>query len=150
MGDFFAQELKQPYRDWWAWAVESLVYDTSRSPSSEELHGLEALAILASQRCPTFPPSLPDYRPELEAVLWWRLGEAYEDRDDRKSLEWYEKALTRLDQLIELREAAARTCWNIAYKLIDEKKYTESLPFLNKALELKSNYGGAYISRGIV
>src|SRR2546421_488408 len=107
VGEFFQSEVKQPYRNWWRWAANSLIYATSNNPSPEVLNGLEELAKLASQRCPTFPQPLPDYRMELEAALWWRLGEAYRGKEDEKALEWYEKALSRLSQLVELREDAA-------------------------------------------
>src|SRR5207248_1222460 len=91
----------------------------------------------------------PAWREELEAALWWRLGEAFEDRDDNKAMEWYEKALSRLDEQIELSEATAKTCWNVAYKLHEEKRHAERIPFLNRAIELKPDYANAYTSRGI-
>src|SRR6266702_554184 len=71
VGEFFQSEVKQPYRNWWRWTADSLIYSTSSNPSSEELNGLEELAKLASQRCPTFQQLVPDYRTELEAALWW-------------------------------------------------------------------------------
>jgi tetratricopeptide (TPR) repeat protein len=148
IGKFFEGELKQPYRDWWKWAAESLVYESS-NPFPEELHGLEALAKLASQRCPTFPAPVPDYRAELEAALWWRLGEAYLGKDDGKALEWYEKALTRLGNEEELKDAAARICYDIGYKLYIEKEYDQCLPSLNRAAELKPDYTWAYNLRGL-
>jgi tetratricopeptide (TPR) repeat protein len=148
IGEFFEKELKQPYRDWWTWAAESLVYDSSSNPLPEELHGLEALAKLASQRCPTFPAPVPDYRAELEAALWWRLGEAYRGKDDGKALEWYEKALARLGDEEELKDAAARMCYDIGYKLYNEKEYDQCLPSLNRAVELKPDYTWAYNLRG--
>jgi len=112
------------------------------------LNGLEELAKLASQRCPSFPQPIPDYRPELEAALWWRLGEAFRSQDDTKALEWYEKALTRLSQLAELREKAASAASDAAYKRFEEKKYAECIDLLNRAIELKSNYAWAYFTRG--
>jgi tetratricopeptide (TPR) repeat protein len=148
MGNFFEANMKQPYSNWWKWAAQSLVYNSSRYPSQEELIGLQELTKLASQRRLTFQQLLPDCQAELEAALWWRLGEAYQDKDDNKALEWYEKALTRLDQQVGLREATAETCWNVAYKLYEEKKQAERMPFLNRAIELKPDYANAYNSRG--
>jgi tetratricopeptide (TPR) repeat protein len=148
VGEFFKEDIKQPYRNWWKWADQSLIYNQSRNPSDEELAGLVELAKLASQRCPTFPQPLPDCRKELEAALWWRLGEAYEGKDDNKTLEWYEKALERLGQETELREAAAETYSNVADKLYEEKKHAEGIPFLDRAIELKPDYAYAYNSRG--
>ncbi len=148
-GNFFAAIIRQPYHDWWKWAAESLIYIHSRNPSPEELGGLKELAKLASQRCPTFPLSLPDYRKELEAALWWRLGEAHQDGDDTKASEWYEKALTRLEQEADLKEDTAKTYNNIANKLFDSKKYLESIVFLDRALKLKTDYATAYNNRGI-
>lgn len=137
IGKFFAANIRQPYRDWWKWVAASLIYKSSHTPSDEERSGLEKLVDLASQRCPTFPQSLPDYRMELEAALWWRLGEAYQGNDDHKAWKWYEKALARLDQEVELKEAAAEVCNALCTKLYDEKKYAESISFYDKALELK-------------
>ena len=148
IGEFFATKIKQPYRNWWNWAIDSLVYSTSNNPSTEELSGLENLAKLASQRCPIFPQFLPNYRTELEAALWWRLGEAYRRQDDIKALEWYDKALTRLSQQTQLREDAAEAAYDISYKLHEEKKYTECIGFLSRAIELNPDYTWAYISRG--
>jgi tetratricopeptide (TPR) repeat protein len=148
VGEFFEKDIKQPYHNWWMWADQSLIYEHSRNPSDEEQTGLVELAKLASQRCPTFPQPLPDCRKELEAVLWWRLGEAYESKDDNKALEWYEKALERLGQETELREVAAKICWNVANKLYEENKYTEGISLLDRVIELKTDYAWAYNSRG--
>jgi tetratricopeptide (TPR) repeat protein len=125
-----------------------LVYTTSQDPSDEELTGLIELAKLASQRCPSLPPPLPDYRQELEAALWWRLGEAHLYKDDRQALEWYEKALERIQTQRALQEAAAEAAWNVAYRLYKEKKHAECLPFLNRAIDLNPEYASAYNSRG--
>ena len=142
IGAFFETHIKQPYRDWWRWAKQSLVYTNSKDPSVQKLAGLEKLADLISQRPLTFPQPFQDCQAELEAALCWRLGEAHED------LEWYEKALTRLEYEAELREAAARTCCSIGDKLYEEKKFAESIPFLNRAVTLKPDYTNAYYSRG--
>jgi tetratricopeptide (TPR) repeat protein len=149
VGQFFATDIRSPYRTPWEWATESLVYTHSRNPSDEQLNGLTELAKLARERCPSFPQSLPDYRQELEAALWWRLGEAYLGKDDRQALAWYEQALTRLGTQLELKAAAARAAWNTASKLYDEKKHTESLSFLNRAIELNSDDTITFNSRGI-
>jgi tetratricopeptide (TPR) repeat protein len=149
VGQFFATDLHSPYRAQWQWATESLVYTTSRNPSDEELKGLTELAKLARERCPTFPPPLPDARKELEAALWWRLGEAYLGIDDTQALAWYEQALGRLGTQHALKEAAAEAAWNIAKKLYEEKKHTESLTFLNRAIELNPNSVHAFNSRGV-
>ncbi len=149
IGQFFEQQVRQPYRDWWTWATKSLVYTTSRDPSAEELIGLEKLAKLAKEHCPPFPILLPDCRKELEAALWWRLGESHRGRNENNAVEWFERALSRLDKEIELREAAAEACYEVGKGLRQEKKYTESIRFLNRAIELKLDYTWAYIVRGI-
>ena len=115
----------------------------------EGLAGLEKLAELVRQRCPTFPLSLPDYRTELEAALWWRSGKAYQGKDNNKALEWHEKALVRLGHEGELREATAEVCYSISNKLYKDKKHTESIPFLDRAIELKPDYPSAFNLRGI-
>ncbi len=150
IGNFFAGLLGSPYRTWWTWASESLVYTSSQFVFlwSEQLHYLEELQKLMQQQRPIFAPPLSAYRDELEAALWWRLGEAYTGGDDRKALDWYEKALTRLGEEGELKEATARVCWNIAYKLYEEKQYVECISLLNKAVELKPDFAVAYYNRG--
>src|SRR5947209_262938 len=102
IGEFFEATVKQPYRDWWKWVDQSVIYTYSGNPSSEELAGLEQLAKLAHQRCPNFPQPLSDYQKELEAALWWRLEEAYDGKDNNKAVEWYEKALVQLGDEEEL------------------------------------------------
>ena len=150
IGDFFKETLKRPYSDWWGWAYESFPYVSSKYPLEEELAGLKNLEILTHQRCPTFPSPLPDYTQELEAALWWRLGEAYVDKDNFIALQWYEKALERLGQEEDLKNVAAETYNTIGDKLDDEKKHRESIPFLDRAIQLKPDYAYAYNVRGIV
>jgi tetratricopeptide (TPR) repeat protein len=149
IGEFFEQQIRQPYHEWWNWAIEGLIYTTSRNPLPKERGGLEALVKLADQRCPTFPQPIPDYRKELEAALRWRLGESYQGEDDNKALEWYEQALARLDKETELREASAEVCYEVGKRLYNEKKYIESIPYLKRAIELKPDYAWAYIVRGL-
>jgi tetratricopeptide (TPR) repeat protein len=118
--------------------------------SDEMLIGLEKLEELVEKRGTGFPTPLPNYHDELAAALWWRLGEYYEDRDAYKAYEWYEKALTRLYHVDELREAAAETCVNMAYTLDGQDRHTECIRFLNRAIELKPDYAMAYTFRGTV
>ncbi len=148
IGQFFEQQVRRPYLDWWIWASQSLVYTTSRDPLPEELTGLEELAKLAKERCPTFPLLLPDCRKELEAALWWRLGESHRGRDENKAVKRFEQALSRLDKEIELREVAAEACYEVGRGLVQERKYTESIRFLYRAIELMSDFTWAYIVRG--
>jgi tetratricopeptide (TPR) repeat protein len=151
VGEFFEGIMRSPYRIWWSWTAQSLMRTSSRHASPNELAGLEELEKLVDQhRCPTFSPPLPNYREELEAALWWRLGEAYQREDDRKALEWYEKALKRLEQQDELKKAAAEAAWYVSDTLDREKKYAESIVLLNRAIELNANYVLAYKSRGNV
>jgi tetratricopeptide (TPR) repeat protein len=150
VGQFFATNLRSPYRSQWQWVTTSLIYNHSRDPSDEELTGLIELAKLARERCPSFPPPLPDARQELEAALWWRLGEAYLDKDDTQALAWYEQALERIQTQRALKEAAAEAAWNVSYTLNKEKKHTECLSYLNRAIELNPDYAIAFNSRGYV
>lgn len=150
IGNFFAETITTPYRNWWAWASDSLVATTSLYLSPQELYKLEELEKLLRQQRLIFIGPFSAYRNELEAAIWWRLGDAYAGKDDNKALEWYEKALTRLNEESDLREAASRTYRSIAYQLYKEKKSAASLPFLNKAIELKPDYIIAYNLRGVV
>jgi hypothetical protein len=88
LGSFFATMMPSPSSIWWQWTTQSLIYNHSRDPSDEELTGLTQLAKLAKERCPSFPPPLPGSRQELEAALWWRLGEAYLGKNDTQALAW--------------------------------------------------------------
>ena len=67
------------------------------------------------------------------------MGEAYRKRDDATALEWYEKALSRLKDDSDLKQEIAETCYNIGDKLDDEKKYSDVLRYLNRAIELKAD-----------
>jgi tetratricopeptide (TPR) repeat protein len=149
VGSFFATAIPAPYHQWWNWATQSLLSSTNRHSSEQELAGLQKLAELGGQRGLSFPAFLPESRKELEAALWWRLGEACEDRDKTRAFAWYEKALTRLHGLTDLYEAAAEAAWDIAYHLYGVKKYAECLPLLERAIELKPDYMAAYNSRGV-
>lgn len=68
-----------------------------------------------------------------------------EEPDNQREI----KALTRLGTNSQLREAASRTAWNVAYTLYKEKKASERIPFLNRAIELVPDYKQAYNSRSI-
>src|SRR5205823_5970243 len=75
--------------------------------------------------------------------------EAYQYVEDQKALEWYDRAITRLGQEAELKEAAARIYENMGYdKLYKEKQYAESIQLLDKAIELRPNLAYAHNNRG--
>jgi len=149
IGDFFEQVMVKPYSDWWNWAVESLTYTSNRFSTLEERTGLEELARVASRRGIAFPSLLPESRQELEAALWWRMGEAYQEVDDDKSLKYYEQALKHLGGQVDLQETVTEAYVNVANKAYEEEKYQDSLSLLNKAITLLpehaadfTNYGG--------
>jgi len=138
-GSFFQEKMRSPELEWWKWARKGL------SGSSQDLKAL--LRVIAEQRI-DFPDPLPDYRDVVEALLWWKLAESYRSNDKNQALEWYEKALTPLAQETKLCEAAATTYWYVSDPLVEEKKYAESLPYLNRAIELNPDYVNAYNDRG--
>jgi tetratricopeptide (TPR) repeat protein len=146
---FFEQGIPSSSRAWWKLATQNLVFITNRKISDQGLTELQEMVQLAQRRCPTFPSPLPAYREELEAALWWRLGEAYRGRDNRRSLEWYEKALKRLPAQKSLKDGGSEAAWLVAEKLHRERKYREQIPFLDKALELKPDFVMAYLFRGM-
>src|SRR6266567_1833260 len=161
IGEFFHTKIQSPYVDWWKLAIENLrsvdygdlrklvtakLKSVNPSFLREKSHQLEKLARVIHQQNIGFPLPLTDHRDEVEALLWWRLGEL----EEQKAWEWYEKALTRLGLETALRKAAARTYWNVAHKLRKEKKVDECLPLLNRALELTPDDAAAYTSRGAV
>ena len=163
IGKFFEPTIIQPYHRYWEWAAQSLIYSTSHKPFPEELTGLEELLKLASRSVIAFSPPLPEYQEALEAMLWWRLGEAYQGKNDIRALEWYEKALSRLEDEIELREATNEVARGIAYRLEEEQKndeennaeallneHEQSLVKFNHALELNPYDAQTYVYRGSV
>jgi tetratricopeptide (TPR) repeat protein len=112
----------------------------------EKSHQIENLARIIHQQNIGFPVPLTNFRDEVEALLWWRLGEV----DEQKAVEWYEKALTLLGSESALRKAATRAYWNMARKLRGEKKVVEGLPLLNRAIDLTPDDAAAYTSRGAI
>jgi tetratricopeptide (TPR) repeat protein len=151
IGEFFEASIGLPYQNWWQWARQSLAFDPFypflSDSSNEKIKGLELLEHLMQQRCPSFPSPLPNYQEELKAAIWWRLGEAYTGKGDKKALEWYEKALTVLGQEDELREAAAESYFNVAYNFHEEKDYSGAIELLTRAIKLKQDYAFTYINR---
>lgn len=83
-GNFFMPYVGQPANTWWQWAVVSLVSTSASVNTTASRQGLLALSKLAEQRRLTFPSPLPDYRKELEAAIWWRLGDAYYNEEAYK------------------------------------------------------------------
>ena len=155
VGAFFEAAIRSPYHSWWEWAAQSLVNTTSHNSSSESLAGLEELKQLVSQRSLSFPRhpllshDLSDCWGEIEAAVWWRLGEAYRGSDDIKALEWFEKAMTRLGTQSELRDATAEAALSASNKFVKERKHEEQrIRYLDRAIELKPDYARAYGRRG--
>jgi len=116
IGAFFAsQDIRPHYNQWWQWADDCLVYTTSNHPSEEELNALQELTGLSRQHCPLFPSWLPDYHQELEAALWWRMGEAYQYENNEKALEWYEKVCQLISE-DALKQTLAQTYYDVALR----------------------------------
>ena len=146
VGGFFASCLHSPYKSWWEWVDDSLG-NTIFVPLLEVQNSLKGLLKLLEQKRLNAP--LPfGQQIELETALCWRLGKAHKDSDERQALAWYEKALQHLPQ-DDLKEAAAEACCNLAYKLINEKKYAEIINLSTKAITLKHSYAWPYVLRGI-
>ncbi len=144
---FFEKHLSSQPLIWWQWAG-NLIYTMNSAISEEELASLRALAKLVHQRSLTFPCLAQNHALELEAALWWRLGEAYTGTENSQALQWYEKALTRLGQAIKLKEDAANIAFSVAYQLDTKKKHEEAILHLNRAIELNPSYAHAYYERG--
>ena len=92
---------------------------------------------------------MPGYKDELTAALQWRLGEAYSGKDGNKAIEWYEKALTILNEETKLREDAASAYFDVAYGLIEKKQFNEMVKLWTKAVNLRPDYTFAYYNRGL-
>ena len=138
LGEFFAARIPAPYRNWLAWATAGLPATTGHRYSARALDGLQNLLPLTERNILTFATFLPDSRKELEAALWWRLGEVCEH--DTEALAWYEKALTRLGTQDELKVAIVKVTWNIISPLYAAQKYAECLPLLHRAIDLRPDF----------
>ncbi|GHO78458.1 hypothetical protein KSD_62290 [Ktedonobacter sp. SOSP1-85] len=147
IGAFFANSLPMREKSRWNWATNGLIYFYSRKSSSEAL-ALEELHRHYSQS-PGRLPALLNYPQELEAALYWRLGDANRWQNEAKAVEWYEKAFEQLPQEEELKEALAEAYYDLGYKLHGEKRYNESIHFLNQAIELEPKHIHAFIVQGI-
>jgi tetratricopeptide (TPR) repeat protein len=151
LGRFFEKDIPQTHYKRWQRASQSLQYSDSFIAFIYEPTGLEELERLPNTRFPSFLTSIPSdgFEKELEAALWWRLGESYEWKDENKALKLYEQALSRLEQEIELREAIARIVRKAANKLSRENEL-ESLSLYDKAIELNHNDSSTYFFRGLL
>jgi tetratricopeptide (TPR) repeat protein len=145
IGKFFIGSVGSPYRNWWQWAIQRPNRYLSRGTPT----GLDNLVNLESQSYLPRSHPLSGFEMEIKALLWWRLGDAHRVKNKNKALTWYEKALTVLPDDSELKEVTARTYWDVANHN-EKRKHAERLFFLNRAIELKSDYVAAYYSRGIV
>ncbi len=150
IGTFFETTISSPYVNWWELTKRSLTHRITSSTTEKSLVDLEEMARLAGQYPITFPPLLPNFREELEALLWWKLGQAYyyAGGHDFKTLEWCEKALTRLNHVPELRVMTAQACVNVNYQLAKQGKFADCIPYLQRAIELQPDSFYAHSSLG--
>jgi tetratricopeptide (TPR) repeat protein len=143
LGSFFESQMKAPYCEWWHWAATGLVYQKDLPPSNKVLVSLKALLELLPKQHLAFPAPLPDSREELEAALWWLLGDAFLGTDNTQAVFWYEQALSRLGKYPALLAAAA-----YAYIIsTHELPGTEGFPLLERAIELEPSDTTAYMYR---
>jgi tetratricopeptide (TPR) repeat protein len=149
VGSFFEKSLQAPYCDWWRWVAQTLRHVANTTASDKEQLMLESLEqLVTGPRCPVFRPPLPEFRPELEAALCWRLGEAYLYQDGNKALAWYEKCINRLGDNVSLKKNVAAALVKVAGDLEKEKKHAERIPLLSRAIELMPDFSLAYVERG--
>lgn len=106
----------------------------------------------------------PSWGAELEAALWWRLGEAYRSRDLRYAVFWYKKARQRLPDEMALRSAyedalqaqdtlpmtprAVGDYLHLGRERIVHNDPQRAIDYFNDALELDEESVQAYIERG--
>ena len=151
IGKFFEKEIPQPYHKRWKWAAYCMLRRTNFNASREELTSLQELKKMLQQHCPRFSSKLlsSDYQKELEAALYWRLGEAYERINEKEALECYEIALIEIHDEDILREEAAHVAFSQGIKLSHEKKDKDSIFFYSRGIELDDTSSPLYTSRGI-
>jgi tetratricopeptide (TPR) repeat protein len=143
VGEFFQQQLMEPYQRWWQVATGGVAL------LKEQPALLEELTQSIKQGRLAFLPPLPAGSNELEGTLWWRLGEVCRLQEDDQALEWFQKALTRLEKEKELRAAAAGTSRDVAYRRATAGKYAEAIPLLDQAIGLDADNPYTYYNRGL-
>ncbi|HEY4035146.1 MAG TPA: tetratricopeptide repeat protein [Ktedonobacteraceae bacterium] len=149
MGEYFEHHMKGSYGEWWRSVAQGWVCDwTGKTWTNDIREGLEKLGNRIKQGGLVFPPSLSQNQQELEAALWWWLGEAYRNYDEQKALLWYREACLGLSNQSELRTMIAESYWKIAYKQYEQKAYAACIRLLDEAITLKTDYVDAYHSRG--
>src|SRR5258708_1475873 len=149
MGEYFARYMKGSYGVWWKSVRQAWMCDWAGEIWTGEVReGLEELGNRIKQDGLVFPQYLSQNQKELEAVLWWWLGEAYRNYDERKALLWYGEARLGLSNQSELRTMIAESYWKIAYKQYEQKAYAACIRPLDEAITLKTDYADAYQSRG--
>lgn len=155
IGKFFEGRLPQPSRDWWQWATESF----AEAPAIPPIVPLHHLAGLIESGRLTFLFPLPGGRNELRALICWNLGKAWQGRDDARSLQSFEEALTLLPDDEDLKKAAAEAYWRVAYKFqrqafalqdMAQKQecYSRLIELFNRAIELDPDTAYNYYNRG--
>lgn len=111
IGTFFQGVLWQPYRKYWEWVAQCLIYKSSRKPLRDEFSALKDIARYAQRQKIAFPALLPDFSDELEGAIWWRLAEAYREKNTHEALVWYKKAANRLPDNQELLMEQVDVTW---------------------------------------
>jgi tetratricopeptide (TPR) repeat protein len=134
IGMFFQPVMKQPYSEWWKLAVQCLQPHMGHNVNDEILEGLQVLdKLMEGGRLNNSSP-ITKYIEELEAILWWQLGRAYQEYNEQIALKWYQKALSRLSNQAELEQEIQQVYWITAFRLYHEGSYRQSIETLNEAL----------------
>lgn len=148
LGAFFAGYMQAPTSTIWKWGELSLQDVTSNNTPGEMLECLLELEVLMQRKKLDIASPLASYTGELEAILEWRLGEAYLNRDENTALDWYQKAFPRLQHYVELRGELARVYAQLADTYYSKKEHRTSIYFLDEAIQVKYDYVLAYYNRG--
>ena len=164
VGNFFEAIISKPALTHWRWADQCLIFGDSLNPLRDEFTSLRELVKLAGNQEISFAPPLPGYQAELEAALWWRMGEAYHTKDIKETVLLYRKARHRLPQEADLKKAlddAVRKQITIPGATYTVSDYLQqgrnrvlnndpqnAIKDFNSALELDEECIQAYIERG--
>jgi len=148
LGEFFVSHMKSPYNNIWKWGKQSLQYPVSDRVTDIMLESLKELENVMHRGKLDSTSPLAVYHNELEAILWWRLGEAYLDREEHTALYWFQRAIPHLQQHSKLGEDVSRVYALLANAYYDKQEYIESVHLLDETLKIKYDYIIAYYNRG--
>ncbi len=144
---FFERIMPPQYFNWWRLSTRSLLFSQKQAENGQR-KDLEQLAELIEQRAIVCSSPLSTYLEELQAIVWWKLGQTYRTEDEQRAISWYQKALQRLHGYSDMQQDILDMYRMIAYKLFLTGRHAESITILDDALKLASEDTELHFSLG--